>query len=55
MTGIRFEPKPNRFEGLSAQDAAVEMSGQLKTIAVSLMKIVNDLRWMNSGPMAVLS
>jgi len=54
MTGIPFEPKPNPFEGLSSQDAAVEASGQLKTVAVSLMKIANDLRWMNSGPLAGL-
>jgi fumarate hydratase class II len=54
VTGIRFTPKPNRFEALSSQDAAVEMSGQLKTIAVSLMKVANDLRWMNSGPLAGL-
>lgn len=53
-TGIEFTLKPNLFEALSAQDAAVEMSGQLKTIAVSLMKISNDLRWMNSGPLAGL-
>jgi len=48
---------PNRsfFESLSTQDAAVELSGQLKTIAVSLMKIANDLRWMNSGPLAGLA
>ncbi len=52
LTGIRFSPKDNFFEGLSTQDAAVEMSGQLKTVAVSLMKISNDLRWMNSGPLA---
>lgn len=52
LTGIRFTPKQNLFEGLSSQDAAVEMSGQLKTLAVSLMKISNDLRWMNSGPLA---
>jgi fumarate hydratase class II len=39
---------------MSAQDAAVELSGQLKVIAVSLMKIANDLRWMNSGPLAGL-
>ena len=51
-TGIKFTQKDNNFEGLSAQDAAVEMSGQLKTLAVSLMKIANDLRWMNSGPLA---
>ena len=51
-TGVAFTSNPNKFEGLSAQDAAVELSGQLKTIAVSLMKISNDLRWMNSGPLA---
>ena len=54
ITGIPFTSKSNYFEGLSSQDAAVEMSGQLKTIAVSLMKIANDLRWMNSGPLAGL-
>jgi fumarate hydratase class II len=54
-TGFDFEPKPNAFEGLSSQDAAVELSGQLKTVAVSLMKIANDLRWMNSGPLAGLA
>jgi fumarate hydratase class II len=53
-TGIQFRPSPNYFESLSAQDAAVELSGQLKTVAVSLMKIANDLRWMNSGPLAGL-
>ncbi|MBS0516199.1 MAG: class II fumarate hydratase [Proteobacteria bacterium] len=51
-TGVRFIPTRNYFEGLSSQDAAVELSGQLKTLAVSLMKIANDLRWMNSGPLA---
>ena len=51
-TGVSFSSNPNKFEGLSAQDASVELSGQLKTIAVSLMKISNDLRWMNSGPLA---
>jgi len=54
-TGVKFKPKENYFEGLSTQDAAVEMSGQLKTVAVSLMKIANDLRWMNSGPLAGLA
>jgi fumarate hydratase class II len=54
-TGIRFQRMGNYFEGLSSQDAAVEMSGQLKTVAVSLMKIANDLRWMNSGPLAGLA
>lgn len=52
ITGHSFTTNPNKFEGLSTQDAAVELSGQLKTIAVSLMKISNDLRWMNSGPLA---
>ena len=54
QTGIPFVPKPNKFEALSSQDVAVECSGQLKTTAVSLMKISNDLRWMNSGPLAGL-
>ena len=53
-TSVSFVPKTNFFEGLSTHDAAVEMSGQLKTLAVSLMKISNDLRWMNSGPLAGL-
>ena len=53
-TGIAFEPSPDYFESLSSQDAAVELSGALKTIAVSLTKISNDLRWMNSGPLAGL-
>jgi fumarate hydratase class II len=51
-SGVAFEPNSDFFESLSAQDAAVEASGQLKVIAVSLMKIANDLRWMNSGPLA---
>jgi fumarate hydratase class II len=54
LSGIGFQPNPNYFEALSAQDTAVELSGQLKVIAVSLMKIANDLRWMNSGPLAGL-
>jgi fumarate hydratase class II len=54
MTKVAFESKQDYFEGLSSQDGAVEMSGQLKVIAVSLMKIANDLRWMNSGPLAGL-
>ena len=53
-TGIPFKASDNYFESLSCQDAAVELSGQLKTVAVSLMKIANDLRWMNSGPLAGL-
>ena len=52
LTGIPFVPSRNYFESLSSQDAAVEVSGQLRTIAVSVTKIANDLRWMNSGPLA---
>ena len=53
-TGVAFETNRDYFESLSSQDAAVEFSGQLKTVAVSIMKISNDLRWMNSGPLAGL-
>ncbi len=53
-TGEVFRSKPDFFEAMSAQDTAVEVSGQLRTAAVSLMKIANDLRWMNSGPLAGL-
>jgi fumarate hydratase class II len=51
-TGVAFSQADSLFEGLSSQDAAVETSGQLRVLAVSLMKIANDLRWMNSGPLA---
>ena len=51
-TGLNFSVADNRFESMSSQDAAVALSGQLKSLAVSLMKIANDLRWMNSGPLA---
>jgi fumarate hydratase class II len=51
-TGLSFKVASNRFASLSSQDAAVALSGQLKTLATSLMKISNDLRWMNSGPLA---
>ena len=54
LTGLRFETAANLFEGIASQDAAVELSGQLNTLAVALMKIANDLRWMNSGPLAGL-
>jgi fumarate hydratase class II len=54
LTGLAFTPARNYFEALSCQDTAVELSGQLKVIAVSFMKIANDLRWMNSGPLAGL-
>jgi len=53
-TGLPFEPNTSFFESLGAQDAMVELSGQMKVVAVSLMKIANDLRWMNSGPLAGL-
>lgn len=51
---IKFTISKNRFASMGSQDAAVSLSGHLKTIAVSLMKISNDLRWMNSGPLAGL-
>jgi fumarate hydratase class II len=54
MTGTRFESAANKFEGLAAQDDAVELSGQFNALAVALIKIANDLRWMNSGPLAGL-
>jgi fumarate hydratase class II len=52
---VKFSPAENFFEGMSSQDAAVELSGQLKALACALMKISNDLRWMNSGPLAGLA
>ena len=52
---IAFEAAPDLFAAMAAQDTAVELSGQLKVLAVSLTKIANDLRWMNSGPLAGLS
>jgi len=54
LSGYDFRRASNSFAGISSQDAAVELSGQLKTLACSLMKICNDLRWMNSGPLAGL-
>jgi len=54
LSGVSFKPAMNYFEAMSTQDTAVELSGQLRVIAVSLMKIANDLRWMNSGPLAGL-
>ena len=54
LTGIEFTPADNLFTHIGTQDIAVSLSGQLKTVAVSLMKIANDLRWMNSGPLAGL-
>ncbi len=51
-TKINFQVSSSYFESLASQDAAVEISGQLKVLAISLIKISNDLRWMNSGPLA---
>jgi fumarate hydratase class II len=53
-SGVKFAPAENLFEGIASQDAAVELSGQLNALACALMKIGNDLRWMNSGPLAGL-
>ena len=49
-TGLPFTEARNHFEAQGGQDALVELSGQLRTIAVGLTKICNDLRWMSSGP-----
>ncbi len=54
FTGISFIEASNHFEAQGAQDAAVETSGALKTVAVSLSKIANDIRWLGSGPRAGL-
>lgn len=54
LSGHQVESASNRFEGIAAKDECVELSGQLKTLACALMKIANDLRWMNSGPLAGL-
>jgi fumarate hydratase class II len=50
LTGLPFVTAPNKFEALAARDAAVFASGALKTLAVSLNKIANDIRWLASGP-----
>jgi fumarate hydratase class II len=55
QTGLDLRPSRDFFAALSSQDTAVELSGHLRTLAVSLMKIANDLRWMNSGPLAGLA
>ncbi|WNW11740.1 class II fumarate hydratase [Pseudomonas sp. DTU_2021_1001937_2_SI_NGA_ILE_001] len=54
LSGVTFTPGQNLFALIGSQDTAVAVSGQLKATAVSLMKIANDLRWMNSGPLAGL-
>lgn len=50
ITGKKFISAPNKFEALAAHDAIVEASGVMKTLAASLMKIANDIRWLGSGP-----
>jgi len=50
LTGKKFVTAPNKFEALAAHDAIVEASGVMKTLACSLMKIANDIRWLASGP-----
>jgi fumarate hydratase class II len=55
LTGHKFKPCNDLFQGLSAQDSSLQVSSELKNLAVILMKISNDLRWMNSGPLAGLS
>lgn len=50
LTGLPFETAPNKFEALAAHDAIVEASGALNTVACSLMKIANDIRYLGSGP-----
>ncbi len=54
-TGLAFTPNPNFFAALACQDTALELSGQARATAVALGKIANDLRWMNSGPLAGLA
>ena len=53
-SGCQFGTADNYFAALASQDTVVALSGQLRTLAVALMKIANDLRWMNSGPLAGL-
>ncbi len=55
LSSVPFKTAANLFAAQATQDAAVEYSGQLRTLAVSLMKIANDLRWMGSGPLAGLA
>ncbi|MGM0703436.1 MAG: class II fumarate hydratase [Pseudomonadota bacterium] len=54
QTGLALRPNDSLFASLGSQDAAVELSGQLRGLACAIMKIANDLRWMNSGPLAGL-
>jgi len=54
-TGLPFRQSRDCFASLAGQDTAIELSGQLRACAVTLMKIANDLRWMNSGPLSGLA
>ncbi|RLQ20158.1 aspartate ammonia-lyase [Seongchinamella sediminis] len=54
-SGRPFTPAENYFAAIASQDVAVALSGQLKSLAVALLKIANDLRWMNSGPLTGLA
>ncbi|WP_207061976.1 lyase family protein [Motiliproteus sp. SC1-56] len=55
LSGLKFKPARDRLAGMAAQDTAVALSGELRGCAVALMKISNDLRWMNSGPLCGLA
>jgi len=55
VTGLKFNEARNHFEAQASQDTSVEASGALKTVAVSLMKIANDIRWLSAGPRCNLS
>ena len=54
-TGVTFSPASNAFNRIGSQDVSVMLSGQLKVLAVAQMKLANDLRWMNAGPLSGLS
>ena len=54
LSGHKIKPSNNFFHSISSQDLSVQVSGELKNLSVILMKIANDLRWMNSGPLAGL-
>ncbi|MBY0281682.1 MAG: class II fumarate hydratase [Alphaproteobacteria bacterium] len=55
LTGFQFKSATNKFEALASHDAMVELSGALNVLAVSAMKIANDIRWLGSGPRCGLS
>ena len=54
LTGSEFRHSPNPFTGIAGQELNLQLHGQLNTLATTLLKISNDLRWMNSGPLAGL-